>query len=79
MAAQKRYLIFAILACVPDRQRTLRELELGRTLIKTGDTWSVEINLLGFITESLLENTGGARSTPSVFSRDGSLLPSILC
>ena len=31
------YLIFAILACVPDRQRTLRELEVGRTLIKDQD------------------------------------------
>jgi hypothetical protein len=30
--AVQRYLLFAILACVPDRQRTLRELELGRTL-----------------------------------------------
>jgi hypothetical protein len=29
----QRYLVFAILACVPDRQRTLRELELGRTLV----------------------------------------------
>ena len=28
------YLMFAVLACVPDRQRTLRELEEGRTLIK---------------------------------------------
>ena len=30
--AVQRYLLFAILACVPDRQRTLRELELNRTL-----------------------------------------------
>lgn len=30
----QRYLIFAILSCVPDRQRTLRELEVGRTLVK---------------------------------------------
>ena len=33
----QKYLIFAILSCVPDRQRTLRELELGRTLFKEGD------------------------------------------
>jgi hypothetical protein len=32
----QRYLIFAILACVPDRQRTLRELEVGRTLVWEG-------------------------------------------
>ena len=30
----QKYLIFGILACVPDRQRTIRELELGRTLFK---------------------------------------------
>ena len=36
----QKYLIFAILSCVPDRQRTLRELELGRTLFKEGDRCS---------------------------------------
>ena len=36
-AVPQKYLIFAILSCVPDRQRTLRELELGRTLVKDGD------------------------------------------
>ncbi|KAG1654661.1 hypothetical protein FOA52_003818 [Chlamydomonas sp. UWO 241] len=30
----QRYLMFAILACVPDRQRTLRELVVGKTLVK---------------------------------------------
>lgn len=30
------YLIFAILSSVPDRQRTLRELQLGKTLVKEG-------------------------------------------
>ncbi len=30
----QRYLMFAILACIPDRQRTLRELRLGTTLVK---------------------------------------------
>ncbi|KAI3437936.1 hypothetical protein D9Q98_000380 [Chlorella vulgaris] len=30
----QRYLIFSILSCVPDRQRTLRELEVGRTLVR---------------------------------------------
>ena len=37
----QRYLIFSILASVPDRQRTLRELEIGRTLIKEGDKWVI--------------------------------------
>jgi hypothetical protein len=30
----QRYLIFGILSCIPDRQRTIRELEIGRTLFK---------------------------------------------
>ncbi|KAL4451998.1 hypothetical protein ABPG75_007660 [Micractinium tetrahymenae] len=30
----QKYLIFAILSCVPDRQRTLRELQVGRTLVR---------------------------------------------
>lgn len=33
----QRYLIFAILASVPDRQRTLRELAMGKTLVKDGE------------------------------------------
>ncbi|PSC71057.1 saccharopine dehydrogenase [Micractinium conductrix] len=33
----QRYLVFAIFSCVPDRQRTLRELEVGRTLVKDRD------------------------------------------
>ena len=36
--AYQRYLILAILASVPDRQRTIRELEVGRTLIKDTDS-----------------------------------------
>jgi hypothetical protein len=32
----QQYLIFSILACIPDRQRTLRELRLGRTLVRDG-------------------------------------------
>lgn len=35
--ALQRYLIFAILACVPDRQRTIRELRVGATLVKSDD------------------------------------------
>lgn len=42
--AYQRYLILAILASVPDRQRTIRELEVGRTLIKDTDSgcWVVK-------------------------------------
>jgi len=37
----QRYLIAAILAAIPDRQRTLRELTLGRTLVKSDGVWSI--------------------------------------
>ena len=39
----QRYLLFAILACVPDRQRTLRELQLNKTLFQdpSSGTWMV--------------------------------------
>jgi hypothetical protein len=38
-----RYLILAIFASIPDRQRTIRELEIGRTLVKDGATgfWTI--------------------------------------
>jgi hypothetical protein len=35
--ALQEYLVFGILACVPDRQRTIRELQHGTTLIKTAE------------------------------------------
>lgn len=37
----QRYLIFAILASVPDRQRTIRELEVGRTLVSEDGRWVI--------------------------------------
>eukprot|EP00877_Chromochloris_zofingiensis_P012617 jgi/Chrzof1/7609/Cz02g30040.t1 len=37
----QRYLIFAILSCIPDRQRTLRELRVGSTLVKEDDRWLI--------------------------------------
>lgn len=40
----ERYLIAAFLAYMPpDRQRTLRELEIGRTLIKKEDNWFIQL------------------------------------
>ena len=39
--ALQKYLMFAILACVPDRQRTLRELEVGRTLFYENGKWVI--------------------------------------
>lgn len=35
--AFQKYLIVAFFACIPDRQRTIRELELGRTLVKNNN------------------------------------------
>jgi hypothetical protein len=39
-----RYLILAIFASIPDRQRTIRELEIGRTLVKDASTgfWTIK-------------------------------------
>lgn len=37
----QKYLIFAILSCIPDRQRTIRELKIGRTLFKEGDRYVI--------------------------------------
>ncbi len=37
----QKYLIFGILSCVPDRQRTLRELRIGKTLFKEEDKWVI--------------------------------------
>jgi hypothetical protein len=42
-ASLQRYLIAAILSVVPDRQRTLRELEVGKTLLRQPDgTWVIK-------------------------------------
>jgi hypothetical protein len=42
-ASLQRYLIVAILSVVPDRQRTLRELEVGRTLLQQDDgNWVIK-------------------------------------
>jgi hypothetical protein len=42
-ASLQRYLIVAILSVVPDRQRTLRELEVGRTLLQQEDgSWVIK-------------------------------------
>ncbi len=43
-SSYQRYLIFAFLAYMPpDRQRTLRELEVGRTLIKREKQWYIHL------------------------------------
>ena len=42
--AYQRYLILAIFSSIPDRQRTIRELEIGRTLLKDSATgcWMIK-------------------------------------
>ncbi len=37
----QKYLILQIFASVPDRQRTIRELELGRTFVKDDPCWTI--------------------------------------
>jgi hypothetical protein len=39
--ALQRYLVLAIFATVPDRQRTIRELEVGSTLCKVNSIWCI--------------------------------------
>ena len=39
--AYQKYLILALFANVPDRQRTIRELELGRSFIRQDETWCI--------------------------------------
>ena len=46
----QRYLIFSILSCCPDRQRTLRELELGRTLFKEDGLYVIRHGALDYKT-----------------------------
>lgn len=38
----QKYLVCALLACIPDRQRTFRELELNRTLFKNENQWFIK-------------------------------------
>ena len=36
------YLVLAFFACVPDRQRTIRELEMGRSFVKEQGLWTIK-------------------------------------
>eukprot|EP01097_Dermamoeba_algensis_P005863 TRINITY_DN3696_c0_g1_i1.p1 TRINITY_DN3696_c0_g1~~TRINITY_DN3696_c0_g1_i1.p1 ORF type:complete len:601 (-),score=105.46 TRINITY_DN3696_c0_g1_i1:640-2442(-) len=38
----QKFLLLALLAFVPDRSRTFRELEIGRTLLKKGEQWWIK-------------------------------------
>jgi hypothetical protein len=61
----QKYLIFAILSCVPDRQRTLRELVVGRTLLKRAGEWIIKHGPNDYKTGK----THGDRS-PLILSKD---------
>jgi hypothetical protein len=37
----KKFLVLSLFACIPDRQRTFRELELGKTLFKKQGSWLI--------------------------------------
>jgi hypothetical protein len=41
-AAYQQYLVLAFFSIIPDRQRTIRELELGRTFLKDEDQWIIK-------------------------------------
>ena len=56
-----RYLVFAILSHFPDRQRTIRELEVGRTLIKRDDKWFIEQTADDFKTGKIYCKNGKKR------------------
>lgn len=48
----QKYLVLSMLAAVPDRQRTFRELSLGTTFVKHGDAWVIKHGPLDYKTGS---------------------------
>lgn len=63
-ASRQRYLIFAFLSFIPDRQRTLRELEEGRTLFKRKGLWLLEHGADDFKTGETYCQNGKKRIIP---------------
>jgi len=63
-ASYQRYLIFAFLSAIPDRQRTLRELEEGRTLFKRNGLWRLEHGADDFKTGETYCQNGEKRIIP---------------
>ncbi len=60
----QRYLIFAFFSAIPDRQRTLRELEEGRTLFQRNGIWRIEHGPDDFKTGSTYCKNGEKRIIP---------------
>ena len=58
------YLIASFFSAIPDRQRTVRELEVGRTLFKRQERWYLEHNADDFKTGSTYCKNGEKRIIP---------------
>lgn len=58
------FLIFALLAAFPDRQRTIRELEVGRTLIRMDGYYQIVHSAEDFKTGEAFCKKGGKRIVP---------------
>lgn len=63
-ASYQRYLIFAFFSAIPDRQRTFRELEVGRTLFQRNGIWRIEQSPDDFKTGSTYCRKGEKRIIP---------------
>lgn len=61
-AGFQKYIMCGIFTGLPERQRTLRELALGRTLFKRGTTWTIEQRAEDIKVEKYAE--GGTRILP---------------
>jgi hypothetical protein len=57
----QRYLIFAFFSAIPERPRTVRELELGRTLVKRDELWYLELGPEDFKTGATYLKLGEKR------------------
>jgi site-specific recombinase XerC len=60
----QRYLIFAFFSAIPERPRTVRELELGRTLVKRDEVWYLELGPEDFKTGETYSKLGVKRVLP---------------
>jgi site-specific recombinase XerC len=63
-ASIQRYLIFAFFSAIPVRPRTVRELELGRTLVKRDEVWYLELGPEDFKTGEAYSKLGEKRVIP---------------
>jgi integrase len=60
----QRYLIFAFFSAIPERSRTVTELELGRTLVKRDELWYLELGPEDFKTGKTYLKLGEKRVIP---------------